>query len=90
MFSDDYKEAEKIKFGVRTVYMKEMSPICQLSELQMCRDFVISNSSFAWWGAYLWKDEGSIIVMPDKWYSHNEKTENSRLMIPGSHIMKID
>jgi hypothetical protein len=34
--------------------------------MQMCKDFVISNSSYSWWAAYL---SGSrTVVYPRKWY----------------------
>jgi hypothetical protein len=41
----------------------------QMILMSCCRDNIIANSSFSWWGAYLIKLTGKII-MPNNWFSN--------------------
>lgn len=54
IFSDDIPYC-KIHFsGLPNVWFAEgLNDICQLCLMSNCDSFVISNSTFAWWGAYL-------------------------------------
>lgn len=54
IFSDDIPYC-KIHFeGLPNVWFAEgLNDICQLCLMSNCGGFIISNSTFAWWGAYL-------------------------------------
>jgi len=40
----------------------------QLWILSLCKHFVISNSTFSWWGAYLSLHKDKIVVSPETWF----------------------
>lgn len=40
--------------------------------MSLCKHQIISNSTFAWWGAWLSEKENSIIVAPGNWARSNE------------------
>ena len=45
----------------------------ELRLMSACNHFIIANSSFSWWAAWLAEKAGTIIIAPKRWYS--EKAE---------------
>ena len=37
--------------------------------MSQCRHFIISNSSFSWWPAWLAEDKDKIVICPDRWFN---------------------
>ena len=35
--------------------------------ISLCQHFVISNSSFSWWAAYLSTNNNKVVITPDTW-----------------------
>ncbi len=46
--------------------------------LSLCDHFVISNSSFSWWGAFLSRNPNKVVVAPETWFGPklNEETRD--------------
>jgi hypothetical protein len=60
-FESPYKFVEHTYAGTKFQdYLRLMSA---------CRHFILPNSSFAWWAAYLSKYEDKIVTVPPRWLS---------------------
>jgi 2-polyprenyl-3-methyl-5-hydroxy-6-metoxy-1,4-benzoquinol methylase len=64
IFSDDFKYCKTHFECFDNVYFAEGSGIEQLCLMSLCDNYIISNSTFSWWGAYLGEKPGSKIIRP--------------------------
>jgi hypothetical protein len=52
--------------------------------MSMCKNNIIANSSFSWWGAWLNQNPEKIVIAPTKWV--NDKNKNCDDIIPNGWI----
>jgi hypothetical protein len=50
--------------------------------MSLCSDFIIANSTFSWWGAWL-ADTGKV-VSPKKWFGTNLIHNDTKDLIPST------
>jgi superfamily I DNA and/or RNA helicase len=48
-----------------------------------CKHFIIPNSTFSWWAAWLSRNENKIVVVPKKWFNNDINTDD---LIPAAWI----
>jgi len=73
VFSDDIKWCEEnMKFEFPTMFVgEEFSGIKAEGHhtlMRACRYFIIPNSTFAWWGAWLSDYKDKIVIAPKQWF----------------------
>jgi len=72
IFSDNIKEIDYIKnnykFNYNIQYIELNNP--DYEELRLmynCKHFIISNSTFSWWGSFLSENNEKIVIAPKEW-----------------------
>lgn len=55
-----------------------------LQLMSNCKHFIIPNSSFAWWSAWLSRSQNKIVITPEQWFS--DGNINTKDLIPDNWI----
>jgi hypothetical protein len=68
IFSDDpdWCNQQEIFSGDRFLVSENNTNYVDLCLMTLCKDHIIANSSFSWWGAWLAK--GNKVIAPSKWF----------------------
>jgi hypothetical protein len=68
----------------------------ELLLMSLSDHYIIPNSTFSWWSAYLCKNKDKIVCYPETWYGHPDNNaisneENKKRMFPSSwHEISFD
>lgn len=86
IFSDDINWCKKnLKLPLNSVFV-DINPLekgyLDLELMKNCKQFIIANSSFSWWGAWLSENKNKIICAPKKWFVN----QNEGDIVPKSWI----
>ncbi|MFY9487690.1 MAG: alpha-1,2-fucosyltransferase [Solirubrobacterales bacterium] len=87
VFSDDPAwSAENLPLPENAVIVSAESGAAheEIHLMSLCSHNIIANSSFSWWGAWLGKGSGRIVVAPSAWFAGSEN--DTRDLIPDSWV----
>ncbi|MDB2668334.1 alpha-1,2-fucosyltransferase [Alphaproteobacteria bacterium] len=57
------------------IIKKSEDDLMDMGLMSLCSNFIISNSSFAWWGSFLGEKSDSITIAPSYWYQGKKTNE---------------
>lgn len=88
VFSDEVEEARRILDWIpedRVKYISDVdnSAAASLMAMRLGCGYVIANSTFSWWGAFLSRSENPLVVAPDPWFTGQDEPP---ILIPSKWI----
>lgn len=90
VFSDDPEWVKQnLSFDIETEYVdwNEKDDSWQdMYLMSKSKYFIIANSSFSWWGAYLSQVQGKKVIAPSRWFADDLKNQQTKDLIPASWI----
>ena len=51
--------------------------------LSLCHHFIISNSTFSWWGAWMSRNPNKIVISPSTWFGPGVKEDPKDIWCDG-------
>lgn len=79
VFSDDYEWVKNNLRGKNILYHEPTGiEIYDMFNMYVCQAFIIANSSFSWWPAYLNYTPTNLVIAPAQWVT--TETKNDRLL----------
>lgn len=76
LFSDDVEWVEgNLKIKENDIIASKFTDGNELADfilMSSCKHYIIANSSFSWWAAWLGKNPDKIIYAPKRWYKNNQ------------------
>lgn len=86
IISDDIQWCKQKFKGENISFVENEVPVVDLYLQTMCMHNIISNSSFAWWGAWLNTNPQKIVIYPSHWFGYRYRKLNISDMLPEEWI----
>jgi hypothetical protein len=86
IFSDDIIWCKENFSGDNICFINDEPDYINLYLMSLCKNNIIANSSFSWWGAWLNKNNNKKIIGPKYWFGSN-KNLNTKDLLPNKWII---
>jgi len=94
LFSDDpgWCRQQRLFSDQRFIFSDTFDNRFDLCLMALCDDFIIANSSYSWWGAWLSRNPAKKVIAPLRWFGTDGDTRNNdtRDLIPDGWIRIAD
>ena len=71
VFSDDIEWVKQnFKANGRVIYVDSSSESEDLQLMSICKNHIIANSSYSWWGAWLARRNEQKVIAPKQWFTN--------------------
>jgi hypothetical protein len=78
LFGDD-KEWLNKNFITENVTIVDEEDYVEMWIMSLCKNNIISNSTFSWWGSFLNKNKNKIVISPSLWFGPDGPKEYSNI-----------
>lgn len=85
IFSDDIMWCKENLDYKNMVFIEGNDSVTDIWLQSFCKNNIIANSSFSWWGAWLNNNKNKKIISPNKWFGNNVQI-NTKDIIPDGWI----
>lgn len=68
VFSDDIEWCKNVFKGKNYIFIEGNQDYVDLWLMSLCKNNIIANSSFSWWGGWLNQNVDKKIIAPNKWF----------------------
>jgi len=82
VFSDDVRWCREHVEGESVAVMEEADPFVHMAAASLCDHFIIPNSTFAWWGAWLGANPAKAVLAPRCWFGPGYAHLDTRDLLP--------
>ena len=91
IFSDDILYVKSIFGNVSNyIYVDGLdNHVEEFDLMKQCDHFIISNSTFSWWAAWICSNEDKEVIAPTRWYKDDDLQSKTKDLIPTNWLKKI-
>lgn len=89
IFSDDIewvKENLAIQNAIYIDSKEKRIPHEDIYLMSLCKNNIIANSSFSWWGAWINRNENKIVIAPKRWFADDKLESQSKDIVCESWV----